>query len=214
MRLKEKEYISRFLRRDLVPLILVISLLVISFLALQNVFRIPNVSGVSILSSSIGVYWDAGGKSNVATINWGNVSVGSEKDVTVYVKNLGPSALVLSMNTSAWIPSTVYPKMYLCWNYSGQHVGSGSVVKVTLRLFVTPGVSGVSSFSFNINIGVGLQKSPDINGDGKINDLDLALLAKAWGSLAGEPNYDYRCDFNNDGVVGARDLGILSSAWS
>jgi hypothetical protein len=141
--------------------------------------------------------------------------MGSEKDVIIFVKNLGSNATVLSMNMSALNPSSAYLKIYLCWNYNGELAGSGSVIEVTLRLFVTPLISGVNSFSFNINIAAGLclDKSPDINGDGVVNGLDLAIFSKAWGTIAGQPNYDYRCDFYNDGVVNVEDLVILAGAW-
>ena len=180
MQQKERESLSNFLKKGIVPLILIVSFLVMSFLALHNVSLVQNVSGVNISSSNIGVYWNAEGTLPVSTINWGNVSLGSEKDVSVYVKNLGPDALILSMNTSAWNPSAASLKMYLCWDYNGKQAGSGSIVKVTLKLFVSPDISGVHNFSFDINVGVGLQKSPDINGDGIVNVLDITILAMAW----------------------------------
>ena len=43
----------------------------------------------------------------------------------------------------------------------------------------------------------------DINGDGKVNGEDLAILLGAWDST------DARADLNNDGTVGGPDLAIL-----
>ena len=200
-------------RRKIVALILVASLLITSFMALQSVFRIPNASGVTVLSPNIGIYWDAKATLPVSTINWGNVSIGSEKDTTVYVKNLGLNALILSMNTSAWNPSTVYLKMYLCWDYNLKQVQPGGIVKVTLRLFVTPRVTGVKNFSFNINVGVGLNKSPDLNDDGVINILDLTKLTQVYQTKAGDLKYNYLCDLNNDGIVNILDVTILTSVY-
>ena len=135
--------------------------------------------------------------------------------MAVFVKNLGSNATVLSMNMSGLNPSSAYLKIYLCWDYDGLQVGPGGIVEVTVRLFVTPQVSGVSSFSFNINIaaGPGLHKSPDINGDGVVNILDVNIFVKSWGARACEPNYNYRCDFSNNGVVNVNDLGMLTAAW-
>jgi hypothetical protein len=163
------------------------------------------------------VYWDQACTKPVTSISWGNVSAGwgFEKDVVVFVKNSGSNTTVLSMNMSALNPSSGYLKMYLCWNYDGQQIASGSVVEVTLRLFVTPLISGASTFGFNINIavGLGLNKSPDINGDGIVNGRDVAIFAKAWGTVAGQPNYDYRCDFDNEGIVSPKDFHTLAAAW-
>jgi hypothetical protein len=201
-----------FLRRVLLALVVVVSLLASSFVALHWGFNVPNVSAVTS-SPTLGVYWDAACTRSVSSVGWGNVSAGSEKDVTVYIKNQGSSGLIPSMNMSALTPSMAYLKIYLCWNYGGQQVGPGSVVKVTLRLFVATAITGVTTFSFNINIGVGLEKSPDINGDGKVSGFDLLLLSKAWGHRAGEPSYDYRCDLTNNGLVNAGDMIILQLAW-
>jgi len=212
MRSEKKAHGWVFLRRVLSSLIVIVSLLMLSFFALHESFNVPNVSAVAS-SANLGVYSDAACTKSVSSISWGNVSVGSEKDVTVYIKNLGPDPLIPSMNMSALNPSTAYLKIYLCWDYGGEQLDSGSVVKVTLRLFVSPYISGITSFSFNINIGVGLDKSPDINGDGIVNSIDLTFFTRAWGSAAGEPNYDYRCDLNNDGVINEADFAILASAW-
>jgi len=201
-----------FLHRALLALTVVVSLVASSFFAMHWGFNVPNVSAVTS-SPSLGVYWNAACTQNVSSISWGNVSVGSEKDVAVYIKNLGSSGLILSLNMSALKPSTAYLKIYLCWDYRGQQLGSKIAVKVTLRLFVSPYVSGIRNFNFSINIGVGLEKSTDINRDGIVNSLDFQLFAKSWSSSAGEWNYDYRCDFNNDGIVSTKDMSILSQHW-
>ena len=214
---KEKTHKSLFLRKSFPILILVICLLTVGFFTALRGTYVPNVSAVTT-SPTLGVYWDQACKKLVSAISWGNVSAGwgSETDVIVFVKNLGSNATVLSMNMSALNPSSAYLKMYLCWNYNGHQIGPGSVVEVTLRLFVTPLISGVSSFSFNIDIaaGLGLNKSPNIDGDGVVNGVDLGIFARAWGYAAGQPNYDYRCDFDNEGIVGANDFRILAAAWN
>jgi hypothetical protein len=216
MEFEEKEHRSLHMRKGFLTLILAICLLTVGFFFMQRGTYVPNVSAVTT-SPSLAVYWDQACTKPISSISWGNVSAGwgSEKDVIIFVKNLGSNATVLSMNMSALSPSSAYLKVYLCWNYNGQPIGSGSVVEVTLRLFVTPLINGVNSFSFNINIatGLGLDKSPDINGDGVVNLLDLSIFAEAWMTKAGGPNYDYRCDFNNDGIVNLKDLNILTAAW-
>jgi len=214
MGLKGKGRKSLFLRKSLPVLILTICLLAVGVSAVRRSVYVPNVSAVTT-PSSLGVYWDKACTKPISTISWGNISVGSEKDVIVFIKNLGSNSVALSMNMSALTPSSAYLKIYLCWDYSGQLVGPGSTTEVTLRLFVTQSISGVSSFSFNINIepGLGLNKSPNISGDGVVSATDMATFAKAWMTKAGEPGYDYRCDFNNEGIVDLTDFHILAAAW-
>jgi hypothetical protein len=50
----------------------------------------------------------------------------------------------------------------------------------------------------------------DVNGDGVVNVLDLAIVSLAYGSFEGEPNYNPDADINADGVVDMRDLFIVA----
>ena len=50
--------------------------------------------------------------------------------------------------------------------------------------------------------------SPDINGDGAVNGLDLTMLLAAWGTSSTD------CDLNGDGTVGGADLTALLAAWN
>jgi hypothetical protein len=46
----------------------------------------------------------------------------------------------------------------------------------------------------------------DVNGDGLVNIIDLTLIAFAYGSLEGEPDYNPDADLNCDGIVDMQDL--------
>jgi hypothetical protein len=52
----------------------------------------------------------------------------------------------------------------------------------------------------------------DLDGDGRVNGLDLGFLLSAWGSCA----FPSPCfgDLDGDGQIGASDLGILLGAWT
>jgi hypothetical protein len=52
--------------------------------------------------------------------------------------------------------------------------------------------------------------SPDINADGLVDALDLALMMEAWGACPPP----CPADLNGDRSVDARDLGMLMGAWS
>jgi len=212
MLLKKKGGLSVSLKNRILAAVLVISMVFVGFMVLRSFSPVSNASAV-LASSSIGVYWDWAATRLVTSINWGNVTPGSEKQVTVYAKNLGTEALILSMSTSTWNPSYASLSIFLCWDYNGKQIEAGKVVKIVLKLIVSNTIKDVNVFSFNINIGVGLEKSLDINGDGIVNIVDATFLAKAWLSRAGSPTYDYRCDFNNDGIINITDLTIFTSGW-
>lgn len=51
---------------------------------------------------------------------------------------------------------------------------------------------------------------PDLDGDGRVNGIDLGLLFSDWGPCVSTP---CRPDLDGDGLVGPADLGILLAAW-
>jgi hypothetical protein len=50
----------------------------------------------------------------------------------------------------------------------------------------------------------------DVNGDGKIDCVDLALVKYAFGKRRGEVGFDSRADVNGDGIVNVKDLALVS----
>jgi hypothetical protein len=53
----------------------------------------------------------------------------------------------------------------------------------------------------------------DINGDGTVNGLDLALFRGAFGTALGSPNYVDYLDLNGDGAVNGFDLAAFRSRF-
>lgn len=70
-----------------------------------------------------------------------------------------------------------------------------------IRLTITPNLSQVS-FTGPWSV----IPSPDFNGDGLVNGLDLGVLLSGWGSAQG--------DINGDGTTDGADLGLVLSAWT
>lgn len=60
---------------------------------------------------------------------------------------------------------------------------------------------------------IGVSIAGDINGDGSVNLQDLVLLAKAYGSKPGEPNWNPKADLDGNGTVGLSDLVILAKNY-
>jgi hypothetical protein len=50
----------------------------------------------------------------------------------------------------------------------------------------------------------------DVNGDGVVDILDLSVVALAYGSFEGDPDYNPEADITRDGLVDARDLAIVT----
>ena len=54
------------------------------------------------------------------------------------------------------------------------------------------------------------QLPEDVNGDGRIDCSDIAMVKAAMGSTPGRPNWKPAADVNRDGVVNLRDLTLIS----
>jgi hypothetical protein len=53
----------------------------------------------------------------------------------------------------------------------------------------------------------------DLNGDGTVGLADLVILAQAYGSRPGDPNWNPVADIDGDGLVGLSDLVILAQHY-
>lgn len=54
----------------------------------------------------------------------------------------------------------------------------------------------------------------DINGDGQVNVVDLAILGSVWGLRQGSAGFDARADLDGNGDIGQPDLAILASNYA
>jgi hypothetical protein len=113
---------------------------------------ITGVFDASKSTSHAEIYWDQGCTNRTLSVDWGSIEPGLNKTLTVYVRNEGNSATCLSMATSNWIPSAALSFMTLNWNYSGQILSVDQVIPLKLTLAVSPTISGITHFSFDITI--------------------------------------------------------------
>jgi len=142
------------LQKTQVSIILVVAALVAAstlvsglLIASQTIQNTGNVKAIGV-----GVYSDSGCTNAVSSIDWGVLEPGAATDVTIYVKNEGSIAVVLSMTTNNWNPASASSYMTLSWNRENYALSSGSVVSAVLTLSVSSGVSEITDFSFDIII--------------------------------------------------------------
>jgi len=64
--------------------------------------------------------------------------------------------------------------------------------------------------SFDI-VGAGSDGFGDVDGDGRVDGVDLVLLARAFGATRGSSRYDRDADLDDSGTVDGQDLAILAS---
>jgi hypothetical protein len=106
----------------------------------------------SVKGIGVGIYWDSACTNQVSSINWGVIDPGSNKTMTVYVRNEGNAVVTLSRTTQNWNPTTSANYMTLNWNYAGQTLNVNQVLLVRMTLIVSRTTSGITSFAFDIII--------------------------------------------------------------
>ncbi|MFM8639190.1 MAG: hypothetical protein ACKOEL_00935, partial [Planctomycetota bacterium] len=102
-------------------------------------------------------------------------------------------------NANVWVQKTfrvrdfVTPSAQVRVRFRAQDTGTGSIVEA--------GVDDVRVFGVQCN-----PRSPDLNGDGRIDGADLGALLGAWGTSG--------ADITGDCVVDGADVGTLLGAWT
>jgi len=125
----------------------------ISGVVLSLVQTSRTVSNVgSVKGIGVGIYWDSTCANRTSSINWGILEPGSNKTITVYVRNEGNSVATLSKVTQNWNPSTASSSLTLNWNYAGQTLSVNQVLQIKLTMVVSSTISGITNFSFDITI--------------------------------------------------------------
>ena len=109
-------------------------------------------SSGTVRAVNIGVYWDSGCTNATSTIGWGMLSPGESTNVTVYLRNGGNVALRSNLTVQNWVPTGSSSYIGLVWNMENQTIAVGSVVTAVLTLSVSPSITGITDFSFDITI--------------------------------------------------------------
>jgi hypothetical protein len=113
--------------------------------------QIPSVGQVNTVG--LGVYSDAACTQNLTSISWGALDPGSVVNYQVYIKSTSNLPITLTLATDSWNPTTAATYMTLSWNYtSGTEIEPNTSLPVTLTLNVSSSVTGITSFSFNIDM--------------------------------------------------------------
>jgi hypothetical protein len=106
----------------------------------------------SVKAVNVGVYWNSGCTNVTSSVDWGLLSPGTSKNVTLYVRNEGNTVVGLSLACQSWSPAGASGYISLAWSQEGKTVSVGSMVTASVMLSVSSSVSGITSFSFNIVI--------------------------------------------------------------
>ena len=92
-----------------------------------------------------------------------------------------------------------------------QSAGGGDIIGTVNADGLSATFAGVARFStvvaYRPLAGVVLG---DVNGDGRVDCTDLALVRAAFGKSTGQPGYDARADMDRNGKIDVYDLAFVS----
>jgi hypothetical protein len=71
-------------------------------------------------------------------------------------------------------------------------------------------VGTTQAYKFTAFEGAPVPKPGDLNGDGAVTCVDLAIVKDSFGKRTGQAKFDVRADVNKDGIVDIRDLSFVS----
>lgn len=135
-----------------VALVLISGFMIVQVLSAIQLSNTISTVRTIMLSVDMGVYQDASFTSAVTALDWGTLESGATKSYSVYIRNEGNSVLTLSMSTADWSPSTASNYLTLTWNSNGRTVNAGEAIRATFTLTVSNSISGITNFSFDINL--------------------------------------------------------------
>jgi len=111
------------------------------------------VSSTGVIAiGDFGIYWEQNCSTVVTHIDWGTIEVGDNASRTVYVQHEGTVPLTLYYSTSNWVPDNASDFITFLWDYDNRTLNPDEVVPVTLTVEVSPLITGIETFSFDITI--------------------------------------------------------------
>ena len=137
----------------LVTYTLGLSLVSQAFPATQTTKTLSSAGSIQIQTTAdIGIYSDSGCTTPLTSLQWGTLQPGGSQTYDCWIKNEGNTPLTLSLQTSNWSPANAENYIGLSWDYNGAPISVGATVHVTLTLSVNAGITGITSFSFDVTI--------------------------------------------------------------
>jgi hypothetical protein len=102
--------------------------------------------------AGIETYWNSKCTERVSSIDWGSLEPGTNKTLTLFIKNKGKNPVTLSYYSSNWNPPEITNYLSLTWDYTGHTIEFKETVQVTFTLHISENVEPTENFSFDITI--------------------------------------------------------------
>jgi hypothetical protein len=107
------------------------------------------------------------------------------------------------------LPNGTSTRIIFTWNTTGY-----AYSRYTIHVYAwpVPGDTNITNNNFN-DSWIIVTNPGDLNGDFNVTLADLVILAQAYGSVPGDPNWNPNADIDGNGTVGLSDLVIMAQHY-
>ncbi len=147
-----KDIRNYFTKKTVIAATCIIAIIVLGITIEDSASNRSIVYAQTIKGIGVGVYWDQACLNKTLSLNWGTIAAGSTKNLTVYVRNEGNSAISMSLSTSDWTPPSASSYISLNWNYTNQRLKTNEVMQIELTLTVSANIDGITDFNHETTV--------------------------------------------------------------
>jgi hypothetical protein len=194
-------------------LLALLTIILVVWLLRPGGFEVGNVSAVET-SSSLGAYWDAGCSEMVSSLDWGNMTPSQTKNITFYIRNEGLTTVFLSGIAKNWNSITAQGYIRFVFGSDDQRALASEVKKVTCSLTISPEITNITNFSFDVLFQGTNYLLADVNQDGRVDMRDISLVVGVLGTTPTSLDWNPNADLNRDFEVDMRDLSLVSQDFA
>ena len=112
--------------------------------------RITTSGTIYIKTLGLEAYWDINCTNVASNLDWGTLEPGDVQLITIYLKNSGNSAMILSLVAENFVPFISSNYLNVTWNREVSGLAIGQVLQADITLNVSKSITGINNFSFDI----------------------------------------------------------------
>lgn len=131
----------------------IIGALVVAVVILAIAYYSVRIHGTGTIKAvGVKIYADEGLTKEISAVDWGAIPPGGTSAVTFWIKSASTVPVNLTLATDSWNPSSAAQYLTLSWDYNNSTIQPNAVIVTDLTLKVSPQVSAITTFSFDIVI--------------------------------------------------------------